>query len=424
VNTVALILAGIFLVNLFVAGWLVTLGLIDRYQLHRASREVDDLERSLAMPSAGRDVLSARRFGGGVYRAIAVRERSVAQRAVAVRRSSHLPPLVGKASIGVALASAVLWVAVAIPDLGGQQTVTSADKGVSVSFPQVSEVPSYRDEAPGGLDPSGRAGTSPSRGGSADVTAPPPATNTNTNFEGDTVPDRVAAQPRSSTAIALVWATVPGAIGYKVERWDVQTQDPGWTTIATVEAVVTTYTDVGLEADTTYWYRIAALTEEGVSPPSDVISATTPIAPPAATNLTAVGTETTVDLAWVDVAEETAYRVERSDQGTSRWITIGTTGQDVTAHTDAGLTPGVTYRYRIVATNAGGDSAPSNIVSVKIDTVKVTAPPEEPPAPSEGDDPAKKKAPPGTEKSSVTEDSPVTEEDSSTEESSVTEENP
>jgi hypothetical protein len=429
VDTVALILAGIFLVNLFIAGWLVTLGLVDRYRRHKVTREVDALERSLAMPSAGRDLLSARWFGG-TQRAIAVRERRVGiHHVIDVRRLPALPRLVRKASIGVALASTVLWVAVAVPDLGGRSTITSADDGVSVSFPRVWEVPSYRDEAPQGNASGPRADLPPSRGVLPGVqTDPTSSTATDTTFEGDTVPARVAAEPRSWTAISLAWATVPGAIGYSIERSGEQTPDPVWMTIARVDEGLTTYTDVGLEADTTYWYRIAALTEEGPAPPSDVVSATTPVAPPAATNLTAIETGTTIDLAWVDVEAETAYRIERSHLGTSRWTTIGTTGQDVTTYLDAALSPGVTYRYRIFAMNAGGESAPSNVVSVKIDEVKVMEPPEEPSAPPGGEAPVKDKHPRGvkdaplTEESPVTEGPPLTEESPETEESSVTEE--
>jgi hypothetical protein len=43
---------------------------------------------------------------------------------------------------------------------------------------------------------------------------------------------------------------------------------------------------------------------------------------------------------------------------------IGTTGMDVTAYTDSALLPETTYLYRVVATNAGGDSPPSAVVSV------------------------------------------------------------
>jgi hypothetical protein len=419
VETIALILAGIFLVNLFIAGWLVTLGLMDRHRLQKATQEIDSLERSLAMPSARRDGLSQRR-SGTMHRAISVRERSVDAHGFIVRRFPVLPRLVGKTSIGIALASMALWLAVVVPDHAGLSTITSANHGASVSFPRN---PPDR-EAPRGVDdPAPPASSLPSTVVSpAGQTGPPP--NTNPAFEGDTVPTSVAAQSRSSTAISLAWAIVPGAIGYKIERWENEPQDPAWLTIATVEEAVTTYRDVGLEADTTYWYRISALTEEGPAPPSDVVSATTSIAPPTATELTGIETGTTIDLSWIDLADETAYRIERSDHGTSRWITIGTTGQNVTAYADAALTPGVTYRYRIVATNEGGDSAPSNIVSVRIDTVKITAPPDDDPTAPGSGDPEGDKPSAGRDRSHDGEESQLTDGGSSTEASPVTDEDP
>lgn len=417
-NAFVWILAGIFVVNLFIAGWLITLELVDRSHRHKASREIDALERSLAMPSAGKAVLSAHGLRD-THRAVAVGDQVGALSHARAGRRPRISRLVGKASIGVALASTVLWVAVAVPDLGTQPTTTTAYGGVDLSVPPTWESPSDR-EAPGVEVPSPRAGPSRAVGVSPGVPTDPPETNTNTNttFEGETVPGSVAARPRSSTAISLAWTAVPGAIAYTIDRSE-ETQDPDWVTITKVEAV-TTYTDVGLAAGTTYFYRVAARTEEGAAPPSDVISATTLIAPPAATHLIAIQTGITVTLTWVDVAQETAYRIER-DHSESGWITIGTTGQDVTAYTDASLTPGDMYRYRIVATNAGGDSDASNVVPVKIDIPEVATPPDDPTSPG-ADDSKPKKPPTNAEGSAVTEDTPVDEGEPVTDAAPVTEE--
>jgi hypothetical protein len=178
----------------------------------------------------------------------------------------------------------------------------------------------------------------------------------------ETVPATIAAQPHSSTAIYLEWDEVSVATGYSVERKTEESQQ-GWLTIVKVHEDVTDYTDDGLAAETTYFYRVSALTDDGTAPPSDVVSATTPIAVPAATDVTAVATLDTIALTWTDVDDETGYRVERSLDGATGWTEIATTGQDVTTYVNATLSPGTTYYYRIVATNAGGDSAPSNIAS-------------------------------------------------------------
>ena len=422
-SAVAWLLAGIFVVNLLIAAWLIALGFVDRYRRHRVIQEVDALERSLAMPSAA---LIARRIGG-THRGVVVRERArvagAAHRAVAVRRVPGMPRPVARASISLALAGMALWASVAIPDLGDRPAVRSSDDGGGLQFPVTSGWRSEsgstgRVDLPGSRE-GGPAGARDSLDPQTDTPPPPTNTNVSTAFDAETVIERVAAQGRSATQIQLAWEAVPKAIGYSIERWGDGADPSGWTVIATVHAV-TTFTDDGLEADTTYYYRVAAVTEEGAAPPSDVVSATTSIAPPAATTLTVLATATRIDLAWVDVADETAYRIERSPHGTSDWTSIGTTGQDVTTYADAAVVGEMKYRYRVIATNAGGDSTPSNVVSGKV-TVEVTTPPDDsPPPPPDGEKPPKK-TPPLSEEDPVAPESPVTEDTADTEESSIIE---
>jgi titin len=163
--------------------------------------------------------------------------------------------------------------------------------------------------------------------------------------------------------IRISWAGVPSATGYDVERSS--SGNAGWVTVAITGGGVTAYTDEGLDPEETYFYRVLVLLEDGAAaPPSDVVSATTLVDPPAPTVLQVTSkSQTTIDLAWDDVADESSYRVERSADGETDWITIGTSGQDITTYTDADLTPETTYSYRVVATNEGGSSAPSNVVS-------------------------------------------------------------
>jgi hypothetical protein len=93
------------------------------------------------------------------------------------------------------------------------------------------------------------------------------------------------------------------------------------------------------------------------------------------TDLTAASPSSTeIDLSWTDVANETGYRVERSADGGTVWTPIATTGQDVTNYSDAGLLPGTTCSYRIVATNSEGDS-PSSAVASAATTVDPASPP-------------------------------------------------
>ena len=64
---------------------------------------------------------------------------------------------------------------------------------------------------------------------------------------------------------------------------------------------------------------------------------------------------------------ELGYRIERSADGLTGWVGIGTTGQDVTAFTDSGLTPATTYSYRVIGVGADGETPPSSISTVTTD---------------------------------------------------------
>lgn len=179
---------------------------------------------------------------------------------------------------------------------------------------------------------------------------------------GPATPTVVTALSDSSTSIDVTWTEVDGETGYRVERsFDGAS---GWTTIATVGQDVTIYHDAGLSSGATAYYRVVATDASGDSEPSDVVSATTSVDPVAPTTVTAVSASLSeIDLDWADVAGETGYRVERSLDATGAWTTVATTGQDVTTYHDAGLSSGTTVYYRVFATNGGGDSAPSDVVS-------------------------------------------------------------
>jgi fibronectin type 3 domain-containing protein len=137
-----------------------------------------------------------------------------------------------------------------------------------------------------------------------------------------------------------------------------------WSSIVSTED--TTFLDTGLEADTTYYYRVLTVTVDGNTGPSDVISATTPTVPPAAPNLSSSASGFSITLSWTDVDGETGFRIERTVSGMEEWVILGTTGEDVLTYEDGGLAAGSSYDYRVFATGEGGDSPPSNVVTVTV----------------------------------------------------------
>ncbi len=89
---------------------------------------------------------------------------------------------------------------------------------------------------------------------------------------------------------------------------------------------------------------------------SNVASATTPLAPPAApTGLSATAVSVSrIDLAWSDAADnEAGFEIERSPDGAT-WSLLATVGANVLAYRDDGLDDDTAYHYRVRAGNDAG----------------------------------------------------------------------
>jgi hypothetical protein len=93
---------------------------------------------------------------------------------------------------------------------------------------------------------------------------------------------------------------------------------------------------------------------------------TPPITP---TVLTAIATfPTEIDLTWQDNStNEDLFKVERSPDGISNWVQIGTAGVNASSFSDTTVLPVTTYFYRVRANNILGDSAYTNVASAKTD---------------------------------------------------------
>lgn len=89
-----------------------------------------------------------------------------------------------------------------------------------------------------------------------------------------------------------------------------------------------------------------------------VVPVTPPLAP---SGLTAQPVSTAqINLVWVDNSDnEDGFRIERSLNGIT-WAELDTVAAGVEAFSDTTITAGVSYRYRVIAYNAGGDSDPSS----------------------------------------------------------------
>jgi hypothetical protein len=110
------------------------------------------------------------------------------------------------------------------------------------------------------------------------------------------------------------------------------------------------------------------MTVQSISDPL-AVDVTVPPAPAAPSNLTAT-LGNSVHLAWTDNAtNESGFTIERAvvtNGVTGTFAAIDGVGTDVTTYIDTSDVAGTTYAYRVYAFNAGGNSQPSNEVTIAV----------------------------------------------------------
>jgi fibronectin type III domain protein len=385
-----LVLAALFALNVVLV---LVFGLVVEVRRRRQQHEVTQLERLWRAPAASIRSLSERGAARVHGKRVSVLQKDAPRSGpgtvhVDGKHVSVLdreaPPRggLGTASLLVAcLAVLSVLVAAVLDPSGGPTRAGSPAEGTSsnssfdrVIAPDGSPTRARSDGSTAGVAVHGRDGAAASDATVGSQTS----TGGTSTVEGESqkVAGVVAALAASSSSIRLTWESVPEATGYSVERGDGPTPVDLWVKIGETPADVSTYTDTGLAAGTTYYYRVSALLEDGVAPTSDVVSATTTeTSPPAQPTLTAKVRKTGIILMWTDVENETGYRIERQTEDGSDWIAIGTTGAGVLDYKDGSLSPGATYRYRVIAIGPGGESAPSNVVEATAAIAVTDVPP-------------------------------------------------
>ena len=182
-------------------------------------------------------------------------------------------------------------------------------------------------------------------------------------------PTGLTAAVVSSNQINLSWVDGDNTEqGFAIERCT-GAGCSDFTQIATVGANVTSYANTGLTASTSYSYRVRAYNAAGDSDYSNTASATTqaaPAVPNAPTNLAATAvSRSQINLTWTDNAiNETGFRIERCKGATcTNFALIATVAANVVSYANTKLTANTTYRYRVYAYNASGNSGYSNFAA-------------------------------------------------------------
>lgn len=165
--------------------------------------------------------------------------------------------------------------------------------------------------------------------------------------------------------VHLTWMDLAqGETQYRLDVSSTPSFTPPLLAVILLPANSTSYVYTGFR-NTPYSFRALAVTAQYESDPSNTATVTTlnPPLPPAGFTATVIS-GSRVDLAWSDVANETSYRLERSQNGGVTWATLTTFPANTMAYGDSGLAADTEYSYRLFATNADGDSPPTATVSV------------------------------------------------------------
>ncbi len=190
-------------------------------------------------------------------------------------------------------------------------------------------------------------------------------------------PTGLTAMASSSSAISLSWTGVSAPSGcasltYSMYGSTTSGFTPGSGNLIASGLTGTSYSNTGLTASTTYYYKVEAVDTVGSSAASTQAQATTlaascSSAPSAPTGLTATASSSSaIGLTWSAVTPPanctiSSYSVYGSTTrgftpGSGNLIASGVTG---TSYSNTGLTASTTYYYKVEAVDTVGSSAPS-----------------------------------------------------------------
>jgi fibronectin type 3 domain-containing protein len=174
-------------------------------------------------------------------------------------------------------------------------------------------------------------------------------------------PTGASASPLSETSVHVSWNAVAGAANYIVYRSDAANGE--YVAISgAVSGTDTSYTDTGLQASATYYYKVAARSVYDETGDQSSSVSVTIAAPETPTGVSASAqSSTSIQVSWTAVSGASEYYVYRATSNDGEYSQIASTAS--TFYTNTGLPSTTTYYYKVAAQNGIGTSSQSSSVS-------------------------------------------------------------
>ncbi|MDG9674448.1 fibronectin type III domain-containing protein [Micromonospora sp. DH14] len=194
----------------------------------------------------------------------------------------------------------------------------------------------------------------PSTTASAEVSVRPP-----------TAPAALVAAAGPDGSILLNWGTSDRAWYYEVEKRDATAEESEFSPVTHPDGSATTLVVNGLEHHHEYEFRVRGVGGSGAGQYSNPARATASYRPPAAPSaLTAAAqSDGTIKLSWTAPPGESWHSIYQRDvtAGETTFTAWPIPVIEGTTATAQYLAHGHEYEFKVVATNRGGESAPSNL---------------------------------------------------------------
>ena len=205
-----------------------------------------------------------------------------------------------------------------------------------------------------------------------------------TNAVAPGKPRDLNATPATTTSVELTWTAPASNGGAAITGYHIQGSEVGspWEDLVEdTESADRAYTHTGIDPNSEWRFRVAAINSAGEGPWSATAKAKTEANKPSVPRL--VGAEedgpNEIVVGWFRPENDggapiTGYRIQTQPPGKNSWEALDSTDASATFYRHSGLEPGSKWTYRVAASNKAGRGVWSSAVMATTETTVPSVP--------------------------------------------------